>query len=205
MRFQGKITVWKDEQGYGFVTPNGGGAPVFLHIKAFEPHQPRPLGNEIVSFEITRDGQDRIRAEAVRFMCAREQRRSAAKNASMRWPLLLVGIFFVFLALSAIGGKLPAVLLALYVGASLLAFISYAADKKAARDGGWRTQESTLHLLALVGGWPGALLAQHRLRHKSAKASFQIVFWATVLLNCGSLGFFLTSAGSRALHTLLGT
>jgi cold shock CspA family protein len=35
MRYQGKITTWKDDQGFGFITPNMGGEPVFVHIKAF--------------------------------------------------------------------------------------------------------------------------------------------------------------------------
>ena len=41
--------------------------------------------------------------------------------------------------------------------------------------------EAQLHLLELLGGWPGALLAQRRLRHKCSKRSYQIVFWLIVL------------------------
>ena len=95
-------------------------------------------------------------------------------------------------------------LLALYAGTSLLAFVSYYLDKSAARTGRWRTPEARLHLLALIGGWPGALLAQHHLRHKSAKTSFLFVFWATVLLNCSVLGLWMAPAGASALRTLLG-
>jgi uncharacterized membrane protein YsdA (DUF1294 family) len=50
----------------------------------------------------------------------------------------------------------------------------------------WRVSESTLHTLSLVGGWPGALVAQQMLRHKSNKASFRAVFWATVVTNVAS-------------------
>jgi uncharacterized membrane protein YsdA (DUF1294 family) len=78
-----------------------------------------------------------------------------------------------------------------YVAASLAAVGVYAADKSAAQTGSWRVQERTLHLLALVGGWPGALIAQRIFHHKSRKASFQVIFWTTVAVNCGVLAWFL--------------
>ena len=83
--------------------------------------------------------------------------------------------------------QLPLWIAGAYAGTSLLTFIVYAVDKSAAKAGRWRTAESTLHLLALAGGWPGALLAQRWLRHKSAKRKFRVVFWATVLLNVAGL------------------
>ncbi|PHV04307.1 cold-shock protein [Janthinobacterium sp. BJB412] len=73
-----------------------------------------------------------------------------------------------------------------YGALSLVCFILYAIDKSAAVNGRWRTPESTLHLLALAGGWPGAILAQQWLRHKSSKLAFRIVFWCTVALNMGA-------------------
>jgi len=66
---------------------------------------------------------------------------------------------------------------------SIICFIAYAIDKSAARSGGWRTAESTLLVLGLAGGWPGAILAQQLLRHKSNKPSFRSAFWGTVVLN----------------------
>jgi len=87
-------------------------------------------------------------------------------------------------------------LITLYCLLSLLTFALYAIDKQAARRGRWRTRESTLHLLALCGGWPGAWLAQRWIRHKSRKAAFQLRFWLTVLLNCAALTGVLWFAGS---------
>lgn len=81
-----------------------------------------------------------------------------------------------------------------YAGMSLLTLIVYASDKSAAKAGRWRTAESTLHLLALAGGWPGALLAQQWLRHKSAKRQFRAVFWATVVLNVAGLVLLCSQA-----------
>jgi uncharacterized membrane protein YsdA (DUF1294 family) len=85
---------------------------------------------------------------------------------------------------------------------SLLTFIMYAIDKSAAKSGDWRTQESTLHLLSLAGGWPGALIAQQRLRHKSKKQPFRTVFWMTVLLNCAALVWMITSDSAIVLNSL---
>ena len=62
-----------------------------------------------------------------------------------------------------------------------LTFWTYARDKKRAEAGEWRVSEAQLHLLELLGGWPGAWAAQRRLRHKTSKTSYQIVFWLIVL------------------------
>jgi uncharacterized membrane protein YsdA (DUF1294 family) len=70
-----------------------------------------------------------------------------------------------------------------YLSLSAVTFIVYAIDKSAAKRNARRTPENTLHLLAILGGWPGALLAQTWLRHKSSKTSFRRVFWVTVTVN----------------------
>jgi uncharacterized membrane protein YsdA (DUF1294 family) len=74
-------------------------------------------------------------------------------------------------------------ILGAYVVNSLLTFLIYAWDKRAARRGRERVPEVTLHTLELFGGWPGALLAQRLIRHKNAKVSYQVVFWLIVTLH----------------------
>jgi uncharacterized membrane protein YsdA (DUF1294 family) len=66
---------------------------------------------------------------------------------------------------------------------SIITFGAYGYDKLAARRAGGRISEATLHLLALCGGWPGALAGQLLFRHKTRKTSFRICFWLTVLVN----------------------
>ena len=78
-----------------------------------------------------------------------------------------------------------------YLVMSLVAFIAYAVDKSAAVHGEWRTPESTLHTFELLGGWPGAWLAQRLLRHKSIKTSFRIVFFVMVVLNLAALAYVI--------------
>lgn len=72
-----------------------------------------------------------------------------------------------------------------YIIASLLAFVFYDRDKRAAKNKMWRIPESTLHFLELMGGWIGAYWAQVILRHKTRKLSYQITFWLIVTLHAG--------------------
>ena len=76
-------------------------------------------------------------------------------------------------------------------------------DKKAAQNAGWRTPEATLQLLSLVGDWPGALIAQALLRHKTRKPSFLVGYWITVIVNCIALGEIVVK-GVAPVKLLLG-
>ena len=66
---------------------------------------------------------------------------------------------------------------------SLATFIVYSIDKRRAKQEGNRISEKTLHILSLLGGWPGAIAGQKLFRHKTYKKSFRFVFWLSVLGN----------------------
>lgn len=83
-------------------------------------------------------------------------------------------------------------LASVYGVASVVCFIVYAADKSAAAGQRRRISERTLLLLGLACGWPGALLAQRWLRHKTAKTSFQIAFWCSVAANVAAVWWLCT-------------
>ena len=84
-------------------------------------------------------------------------------------------------------------IVAFYAVVSMLAYITYAIDKKSAINNRRRVSEKTLHLLGVVGGWPGAFLAQQRLRHKNQKTAFQVTFWLTVVVNLVCAGWLTVS------------
>ena len=88
----------------------------------------------------------------------------------------------------------PATLLLVYAALSLIALVMYRADKRAAERGTWRTPEANLHAVALLGGWPGALVARRVFRHKTRKQPFRTVFWVTVVANCAALAWFVHAA-----------
>lgn len=85
------------------------------------------------------------------------------------------------------------VIAAFYIVIGFVTFGVYGWDKAAAKKNRRRVSERTLHVLALLGGWPGALLAQRWLRHKTQKGTFQVVFWLTVVTNCVAVGWWIVS------------
>jgi uncharacterized membrane protein YsdA (DUF1294 family) len=89
---------------------------------------------------------------------------------------------------------------AYYLLVSTAAFIAYWLDKSAAKADRWRIPESRLHLLDLIGGWPGGFAAQRALRHKTRKQPFQTIYWVTVVLHCSLVSFACSPYGGRLLQ-----
>ncbi|WP_033136834.1 cold shock and DUF1294 domain-containing protein [Aeromonas finlandensis] len=196
MRFQGKISEWNDDKGYGFVEPNGGGERTFIHIKSFKSRIRRPANGDLVIYEVEKDNRQRNNAVNVSFPHDKPlSKKAGSSNISLLWPLLFISSMCALTLFQ----QIPVLLLILYISMSIITFIAYAIDKQAAKNNHWRTQESTLHLLALFGGWPGALSAQQMLRHKSAKVEFRQVFWVTVVLNLLLLCWLIMTDKGRAI------
>ena len=130
-------------------------------------------------------------------------RRSAPPRANRRW-LWVVLLLLVLLPLGAStqhfglrGAGWAAGILLLVSG---LTYVAYRADKQRARRGEWRVSEFALQSWAILGGWPGAFLAQQTLRHKNAKTSFQTIFWTIVLVHQAvALDAILGWRGLRAI------
>ncbi len=194
MRHRGTITSWKDERGFGFITPSDGGEQAFVHIKSFSNRRRRPSGGEAVAYELALDQNGRPQAVNVDFI---EDRQPSASSPTVRVGSLAaasvyVGIFLGMVATMVLAGKLSFTVLVLYLAASVVTFFAYGLDKSAAQKRQWRIREDSLHLLALVGGWPGGFVAQQIFRHKTRKRSFQVIFWGTVLLNLAMLCWLLS-------------
>ncbi len=84
---------------------------------------------------------------------------------------------------------------AVYAAASLAALLLYGWDKAAAGRGGRRIPERTLHVVELLGGWPGALLASVLFRHKTRSVPFRLVLGAIVLLHVAGWAFYAYVTG----------
>jgi len=210
MEQRGVLKSWNDDKGFGFIQPEKGGESLFVHISAMRGER-RPEAGEAVLYVAERDQQGRLRASHMRSEglsldrpAIRRKPRPAAvqsgkpvrKERSARdsstgiqnLPLKL--ILFLGLCLLPLGGALKMLQAADFVwpvGAygllSLVSFFQYWNDKNSAGKGHWRIPENTLHAVELLGGWPGALLAQQVFRHKTRKVSYQAVFWGIVALH----------------------
>lgn len=184
---QGRLVTWKDEKGFGFIQPADNGQEVFLHISEIKDSTRRPqTGDTIYYRTTTQDGK--IRA-CNAFIAGARVRSAAAgdpRNASL--PLRqLLGLLVIPLL-----GAIVCLVQANYIGllfglaypvVSWLTFQTYKYDKQQAQAGEWRVSEEQLHMLELLGGWPGGLIAQHQIRHKSRKQTYQAAFWTIVSLH----------------------
>lgn len=106
-------------------------------------------------------------------------------------PVILSVSFLISICFTSMHNYIYHWLGGVYFPMSMLCFLAYAKDKWAAKKNSWRIKESRLQLMALLGGWPGAVLAQTWLRHKCSKTSFLMVFWLASLANICMLSLII--------------
>jgi len=200
----GKVAEWNEDRGFGFIEPRDEGQPrVFFHVRDYRQDGRRPEAGEWVKFTAQRQADGRWRASAVRRAAAAKSTKTATKATRRTharklpsWPgwLLLVA-HGAGLAWALNDGLLPPLAAMVLLGLCCAAWIACVLDKHAAQSGQWRIPESTLHLLELAGGWPGAFIAQRLTRHKTSKRSYRVAFWCMVVLNVGATWAWLLRRG----------
>jgi len=186
MRFEGQLKSWNAERGFGFIEPAGGGQEIFLHVSAVPTNLRPPKVGQQFTFEVTLNREGKKRASNVGVAVAPRSDRVSRSERPAQWSaasaLAIPAFVAIYIAIAATRGVSIWFALA-YIGFSVVALFAYALDKSAAVAGRRRSSEQSLLLLGLVGGWPGGLVAQQLLRHKSNKTSFRSAFWGTVLAN----------------------
>jgi uncharacterized membrane protein YsdA (DUF1294 family)/cold shock CspA family protein len=166
-----KIVEWDRQKGYGFVRV--GEQRIFLHKNNFAERHKKPEAGDAIRFVMGKDAKGR--PCATNAVHVNDGGRITFLNVLMVAALLVLPI----MALQRRGLNLRWVA-AYGIVLSAMTYWAYARDKRRAHNKEWRLPEAQLHLMELLGGWPGAFLAQRRLRHKCSKGSFLFVFWLIV-------------------------
>lgn len=198
MRHQGVLKSWQPDKGFGFIASAQKHATVFVHIRDIE-NRPKNLrvGVEL-TYQLGKDQKGRDCAIAVKLAHPVEGGKQFNFRASV--VLLFAGALAVLLIL----GLCTPYLLVWYVLIGLMTYWQFCQDKRAAQNDRWRTPENTLQFMSLIGGWPGALLAQQRIRHKSRKLSFNVMLWLGIMAHLAGLVWLLMPSGQHWLRQFTG-
>lgn len=204
MRYEGKIIKWYDDKGFGFVRATKDSKDVFLHISEIQKLKKKPEINQLVNYEITKDSQGRFRAVNVSYMMGNRFNRNSEAPSTLSYPFIIIFLLFTALVIErTFSGHLPTFFPFLFIGSNLVIFLYYYQDKTSAIKKSWRTPESTLHFLSLLGGWGGAYIAQKLFRHKHKKSSFMVIYKLTVVINCMFIVLYSSSPLFNKLTTYI--
>ncbi|MDP3852607.1 DUF1294 domain-containing protein [Phenylobacterium sp.] len=78
---------------------------------------------------------------------------------------------------------------------NLTAFAAMGWDKSCAERGVQRIPERTLLTLAVLGGAPGAIAAQHAFRHKTRKQPFEMWLYGILAVQVAAAGYIALAPG----------
>ena len=188
-----QMVDWNDQRGFGFARLAGGTERVFVHVKSFNPHMPRPKTGDQLEFDIITGRNGRPAAAAVDILGT-----ETGKKHPLSLHLATASILLILLQIGLMKSVIPMWLASFYVSMGAMALVAYSWDKKAAKIGAWRISETKLHLIDFCGGIIGGLLAQHMYSHKKSKKTFQKTTLLIVILHAILLG--LLGSGIISLH-----
>lgn len=173
-RKTGVIDSWVTKRGFGFLKDDQTGERIFIHIKSFGAMRNKitPVSGQAISYVVETDKQGRKRAG-----------KSEVIVQTNHSKLGFISFFAMGLFGSMAFALTTPLTLIWYLLISSITYALYFFDKKASMQKESRIPEGMLQLLALFGGWPGALLAQTVISHKSHKRKFQRWFWVATTLN----------------------
>lgn len=182
---RGKLVKWNDDRGFGFIQPNDQSQEVFLHISDVDRPVRTPRVGDIIFYHTTpgKNGKPRACLAKIQGVAAKSLPEFTSISATLLLKVTLLSLLPIIGSIHFAITQRNLIPLSLYLGMSGIAFIFYHEDKFRAQQRRWRISESTLHLLEWLGGWIGAYVAQHLLRHKNIKPSYQLEFRTIVAVH----------------------
>lgn len=191
MSLKGVLSQWQDDKGFGFLQVEPNKPRVFFHISDYIEFDGRPENGMVVQFVLRQGDAGQWRAGSVQ--CVQKpiakkrlqgngRHKNKNQGSASSIGAVVFAVVFGLLFLGALA-YISEILVIWSLVMSILSFLAYSSDKKAALRKTWRVSENRLHFQDLLGGWPGGLIARQIWHHKVSKTSFVLVFWLTVMLN----------------------
>lgn len=160
----GRLVKWNDEKGYGFIQPADGSPDVFVHVSGLLGGTRRPKEGDEVRYEMDRS-QRRAKAVNVRVKAL-----PLPNTVPLAYAVgtFCLGLYLLY-AFRILDARAPVLG---YMTMSVITFGFFYVDKKRAEEDRWRLTETSMHVLEILGGWPGSIVALGMLRHKTRKAEY---------------------------------
>ncbi|PMJ97612.1 DUF1294 domain-containing protein [Vibrio sp. 10N.261.55.A7] len=188
MSIVGKIEQWDERKGYGFISVDRQAPRILFHLSDLSGYSQKPRLNERVHFTLAKDAHGSFVAKHIE------------RPMVFGFPIAVMVWFVTILASSVWLIEYPAVSLLYYALVSTVTYVFYLYDSSAMVDGQTRVPELLLHLLAIMGGWIGATIAQGTLRREPSSFSYQWGFWISVAINISVYAWTFTPEGEKTLH-----
>jgi uncharacterized membrane protein YsdA (DUF1294 family)/cold shock CspA family protein len=196
--YEGIIKSWEVDEGVGLIQPSGGGKDIVIQFSDLKNSHYQPKQGDTICFKVIAEEDGKIKAYDA-FIYAPEKSQLQPRNkpvikkklhkskpkGNQFWAFckyFIASLPFIF-SVDLIIQKMIILPFFVYAIMSLLTFFVYAIDETKAHKRKWRTPDNIFHWLAFLGGWPGALITQHVIRHKNRERSFQLILWLIVIVH----------------------
>ncbi len=188
----GTISEWDAEKGQGFITVSGQPKRIFFQLADVSRKGHSPKVDEYVRFHVTKDVYGSIRATDIE------------TPTSFNFSSAIAVWFASVLCASVYLFEYSLIATVFYFLVSAITYAIYAFDKSAEQHGGWRIPLFSLYFLSLIGGWPGALLAQGFLYYRYHDDLFKVLLWFTALANFTLYCWTLSPHGNEQMYRFIG-
>jgi CspA family cold shock protein len=59
---RGALKTWKEDRGFGFISPDNGGKDIFIHISALKGMSRRPVPGDVIYYQVAKDNGGKFKA-----------------------------------------------------------------------------------------------------------------------------------------------
>lgn len=87
---KGVLKTWKDDRGFGFITPDDGSDDIFIHISALGDGTRRPYRGDVITYQIEQTDDGKLKA-----VNGNIERDSFSQQGGNKWVWVCVTLFVI--------------------------------------------------------------------------------------------------------------